>query len=80
MAASTSSAARVVPIEPRRLRGAVNELPEPERHVLAWRFGLDGLTLTRREIAERLTLKPSAVAALETAALARLRVRLEVAA
>jgi DNA-directed RNA polymerase specialized sigma subunit len=80
MALATSSTSSTVPIEPRRLRHTVNELPELERRVLTWRFGLDGLTLTRREIADRLKLKTTAVATLERAALARLRAQLEAAA
>lgn len=80
MALATSSTPSMVPIEPHRLRHTINELPELERRVLTWRFGLGGLTLTRREIADRLTLKPAAIIALEKAALARLRAQLEVAA
>lgn len=78
--ASAKSFTNMVPIESSCLRRILDELPALEKRVLTWRYGLDGLTLTRQEIADRLKLEPSAVVALESAALDRLRAELEAAA
>ena len=56
-----------------RVRRVVADLPKLQRLVVTWLFGLEGLTLTRREIAARLRLSPAAVRRLEAEALQVLR-------
>jgi DNA-directed RNA polymerase specialized sigma subunit len=56
-----------------RVRRLVADLPKLQRLVVTWLFGLEGLTLTRREIAARLRLSPAAVRRLEAEALQVLR-------
>jgi len=65
-----------------RLRRLLRELPALDRRVISWRFGLEGLTLTPREIGRRLTLTTASIRAIEAAALEALRTELvsEVAA
>jgi len=69
------SASNVVSIETARVRRLVSELPKRHRLIIVWRFGLDGLTLSRREIAERLRLSPVVVCRAEREALRLLRDR-----
>jgi RNA polymerase primary sigma factor len=60
---------------------SVAALPEREREIVRWRFGLDGEEpLTLAEIAERLDLSPERVRQLERRALALLSRRRELAA
>jgi len=47
-----------------------------DRRVISWRFGLDGITLPRREIGKRLRLTTASVAVIEEAALETLRTEL----
>ncbi|MBA2357065.1 MAG: hypothetical protein H0V84_01385 [Actinobacteria bacterium] len=47
-----------------------------DRRVISWRFGLDGITLSRREIGKRLRLTTASVAVIEEAALETLRTEL----
>lgn len=65
----------VVSIDTARIRRLVAELPKLHRLIIAWHFGLDGLTLSRREIAERLRLSPAVVRRAEREALRLLRDR-----
>lgn len=67
--------ADVVSIDAARIRRLVAELPKRHRLVITWRFGLDGLTLTRHEIAARLRIEPSVVCRAEREALRLLRDR-----
>jgi DNA-directed RNA polymerase sigma subunit (sigma70/sigma32) len=60
-------------LEAARIRRLVGVLPKLERLVLIWRFGLDGSSLSRRAIAERLRLSPAAVRRIEADALGQLR-------
>jgi RNA polymerase primary sigma factor len=55
------------------LRDLLSGLSERERDVLRWRFGLDGETLSLREIAGRLGVSGERVRQLETRALGKLR-------
>ena len=70
-----SASSNVVSIETARVRRLVSELPKRHRLIIVWRFGLDGLTLSRREIAERLRLSPVVVCRAEREALRLLRDR-----
>jgi DNA-directed RNA polymerase specialized sigma subunit len=63
----------VVSIDAARIRRLVAELPKRHQLVINWRFGLNGLTLTRREIAKRLRIEPSVVCKTEREALRLLR-------
>jgi DNA-directed RNA polymerase specialized sigma subunit len=65
----------VVSIDAARIRRLVAELPKRHQLVINWRFGLNGLTLTRREIAKRLRIEPSVVCKTEREALRLLRDR-----
>jgi DNA-directed RNA polymerase sigma subunit (sigma70/sigma32) len=60
-------------IEAARIRRLVGSLPKLHRLVITWHFGLDGLTLSRREIADRLRVRPAAVHRIEAEALRHLR-------
>ena len=60
-------------IEAARIRRLVSTLPQLHRLIVTWHFGLDGRTLTRREIAERLRLTPAVVRRIEAEALGHLR-------
>ena len=60
-------------IEAARIRRLVGALPKLHRLVITWHFGLDGHTLSRREIADRLRLSPAAVRRIEAEALQLLR-------
>jgi DNA-directed RNA polymerase sigma subunit (sigma70/sigma32) len=60
-------------IEAARIRRLVASLPKLHRLVIAWHYGLDGCALSRREIAERLRLRPAAVRRIEAEALRHLR-------
>jgi DNA-directed RNA polymerase sigma subunit (sigma70/sigma32) len=60
-------------IQATRIRHLVSELPKLERTIITLRFGLDGQSLSRREIAHRLNLRPAAVRRIETEALQLLR-------
>ena len=64
-----SASSNVVSIDTARVRRLVAELPKRHRLIIAWRFGLDGLTLSRREIADRLRLSPVVVCRAEREAL-----------
>lgn len=64
-----SASSNVVSIDKARIRRLVAELPKLHRLIIAWRYGLDGLTLNRREIAERLRLSPVVVCRAEREAL-----------
>jgi RNA polymerase sigma factor (sigma-70 family) len=55
------------------LRDLLSGLSERERSVLRWRFGLDGETLSLREIAARLGVSAERVRQLENRALGKLR-------
>jgi RNA polymerase sigma factor (sigma-70 family) len=55
------------------LRDLLSGLSERERSVLRWRFGLEGETLSLREIAERLGVSGERVRQLESRALGKLR-------
>ncbi len=59
-----------------RLRRSLKSLPMLDRRVISWRFGLDGITLSRREIGKRLRLTTASVAVIEEAALETLRTEL----
>lgn len=63
------SARNVVPIDAVRIRRLVAGLPKRHRLIITWLFGLEGLTLDRREIAARLRIKPSLVCRTELEAL-----------
>lgn len=63
------SVSNVVSIETARLRRLVAGLPKRHRLIIGWRYGLDGLTLNRREIAGRLRLSPTVVCRTEREAL-----------
>jgi len=60
-------------IEAARIRRLVASLPKLHRLVIAWHYGLDGRTLSRREIAERLRVRPAAVRRIEAEGLRHLR-------
>ena len=60
-------------IEAARIRRLVASLPKLDRLVIAWHYGLDGRALSRREIAERLRLRPAAVRRIEAEGLRHLR-------
>jgi RNA polymerase sigma factor (sigma-70 family) len=63
----------------RVLRVGLSDLPERERQVLTWRFGLgDEEALTLREIGERIGLSRERVRQIQTQALAQLRDRPDV--
>ena len=70
-----SSSSNVVSIDTERVRRLVAELPKRHRLIIAWRYGLDGLTLSRHEIAGRLRLSPAVVCRTEREALRLLRDR-----
>ena len=63
---------RITPVAPSSPRRLVRQLPQHQQHVLMWRFGLDGLTLTHAEIASRLGLSANAVKRIEAETLAAL--------
>jgi DNA-directed RNA polymerase specialized sigma subunit len=65
----------VVSIDTARIRRLVAELPKLHRLIIGWHFGLDGLTLSRHEIADRLRLSPAVVCRTEREALRLLRDR-----
>jgi DNA-directed RNA polymerase specialized sigma subunit len=69
------SASNVVSIDTARIRRLVAELPKLHRLIIGWRYGLDGLTLSRHEIADRLRLSPAIVCRTEREALRLLRDR-----
>ncbi len=71
--------AAVTNIEAARVRRLLRQLPEIERRILRWRYGIDAETLTVREIAARLGIGKSTVADIEGRALARLRMTLTTA-
>ena len=73
--ASGGSASNVVSIGTARIRRLVAQLPKLHRLIIAWRYGLDGLTLSRHEIAGRLRLSPAVVCRTEREALRLLRDR-----
>ena len=60
-------------LEAARIRRLVGTLPKLHRLVITWRFGLDGPSLSRRTIADRLRLSPAAVRRIEAEALGHLR-------
>jgi len=60
-------------IEAARIRRLVSTLPKLHRLIVTWHFGLDGHPLSRREIADRLRLRPAAVRRIEAEALRHLR-------
>ena len=60
-------------IEAARIRRLVASVPKLHRLVIAWHYGLDGRTLSRREIAGRLRLGPGAVRRIEAEGLRHLR-------
>ncbi len=62
---------RITPVALSSIR--LRQLPQHQQHVLTWRFGLDGLTLTHAEIASRLGLSANAVKRIEAETLAALR-------
>ncbi len=67
-------AAQVEDIRAARLLGRVRRLAPLQRQVIRWGFGLDGEDrLTARQIANRLGVSPSTVAAHRAAALGHLR-------
>jgi DNA-directed RNA polymerase sigma subunit (sigma70/sigma32) len=57
----------------RDVRAQVRALPEPQRSVIGWRYGLDGPTMTCHEVDAHLRLRPGAAYRIERRALARLR-------
>jgi RNA polymerase sigma factor (sigma-70 family) len=63
----------VTSIEHARLRRSVRSLPALERHVIVWRYGLDGTEYSMREIASRLGMSSAGAQAIHDAALDRLR-------
>lgn len=65
--------AAVASIEAARVRRFIDWLPEIERRVIRWRYGIDCDQLTLREIAGRLGMGKSTVGDIEQRALARLR-------
>jgi RNA polymerase sigma factor (sigma-70 family) len=69
--------AAVVNIEAARVRRLVRELPDIERRIVMWRYGIGADVLTVREIARRLGIGKSTVSDIEARALARLRGRLD---
>jgi DNA-directed RNA polymerase specialized sigma24 family protein len=64
---------QVIPIAWLRVRRDVGRRPAPDRQVITWRYGLDGLTLTLTEAAERLGVSPATVMRWERRGLERLR-------
>lgn len=60
-------------IDERRLHRQVAQLPPLEQKVINWRYGLDGLHLTRREAAARLGVSTREVRSLERSGLTLLR-------
>jgi DNA-directed RNA polymerase specialized sigma subunit len=70
-----SASSNVVSIDTARVRRLVAELPKLHRLIIGWRYGLDGLTLSRHEIADRLRLSPAVVCMTEREALRLLRDR-----
>lgn len=56
-----------------RLRGLVLSLPQPQRSVIEWHFGLQNERLTLREVASRLNCSTSRVRRLECSGLELLR-------
>ena len=69
VARSGSASSNVISIDTARVRRLVAELPKRHRMIVVWRYGLDGLTLSRREVAERLRLSPVVVCRAEREAL-----------
>src|SRR3954447_24914376 len=63
----------VANIEAARVRRLIRELPEIERRVVRWRYGIEAEVLTVREIAGRLGIGKSTVSDIEKRALVRLR-------
>jgi DNA-directed RNA polymerase sigma subunit (sigma70/sigma32) len=57
----------------RRVRRKVQALPQPERAVIRWRFGLCGRALTLREVAARLSVSCSTAHTIEQRGIAALR-------
>jgi DNA-directed RNA polymerase specialized sigma subunit len=68
-----SDGSDVVSIDTAHIRRFVAGLPKRHRLVITWRYGLDGLTLTRREIGARLRIEPLVVCRTEREALRLLR-------
>jgi len=75
-ASSTEKTAdNIVSIEVAQIRRLVAELPKRHRLIITWRYGLDGLTLNRHEMAERLRVNPRVICRTEREALRLLRDR-----
>lgn len=69
------TAANIVSIEVAQIRRLVAGLPKRHRLIITWRYGLDGLTLNRHEMAERLRVDPRVICRTEREALRLLRGR-----
>jgi RNA polymerase sigma factor (sigma-70 family) len=63
----------ILAVEADRVRRFIDELPPPEKAVVIWRYGLDGVELSFAEIARRLGVGKVTVWDMEKRALGRLR-------
>lgn len=66
--------AAVTNIEAARVRRLVRQLPEIERRVIRWRYGIQSEQLTVREVAHRLGTSPRAITRISDRAISRLRI------
>lgn len=66
----------IASIEAAWVRRLIRELPDIERRVVRWRYGIEAEALTVRQIAARLGIGKSTVSDIEHRALDRLRTRL----
>lgn len=66
-------------LEAARLRRELRRLPDLERRVLEWHWGLDGPPLSHRQIARRLSISVGSAWNIEQRALSQLRDRYDIA-